>query len=256
MALNKTVVAQTVPNTPNQNRVDFNNESFDDVIWNKGREVIWEKSIKCPCISEGAQSHLSGCKNCGGTGRVFVNKINTRMILHSLSSDVKSLEWTMQNAGTVSVTARIVDKLADNDKITEVDAESYHSETLYPKLDGGELYAFTLYPPIEVDVVFLYVNEDTALTKLEETVDYTISNNIFSLVNVGLTGSQISIRYKHRPVFYVLDIPRESMVTPIKNKLTGKEEDILMPIHAIARRAHYVLDEENKAGTRIINNDY
>jgi hypothetical protein len=257
MALNKTIIEQTPPSLVNKPRVDFVKNDFDALIETKGYKVVWEKAVKCPCSNEQIGNHaLSDCENCGGSGWVFINPTETRMVMHSLNSNTQYKEWSEANLGTVSVTAREVDKLSFMDKITQEDGQTLYSETIYPKLVGAELYGFTQYPIVTLESAFLFVNSSTALTKLEADTDYTISNNVFSLVNTGLVDPQVSLRYIHKPAFNVLDIPRESMASPVKNKTTGANEDLIFPIHAIARRSHYIQDAENKSGTRLIDNSY
>ena len=64
----------------------------------------------------------------------------------------------------------------------------------------------------------------------------------------------MTVRYLHSIQSHILDIPRESMQSLV-NVANEGEEKIDLPISAIARRVHYVLDRQNFDGTRILNND-
>lgn len=256
MALNKTIIQQTPANTIAKPRVDFDLSNFEAAIQQKGYKVLIEKAFKCACNDRTNQSAQTNCDNCGGVQWVFVNPTNTRVIMHSMNNNTEHKDWTEAKLGTVSVTTREVDKLGFMDKITVLDGETTYQERLYPITVGANTYAYSLYPIVEVEAMFLFVNSTTALTKLEVDTDYTISNNVVTFVDGALDGETVTIRYRHRPVYYVIDIPRDTMSSPIRNKATGKNEDIIFPIHAIAKRSHYVLDEESRAGTRLIDNSY
>ena len=260
MALNKTVIQSTPPSTIGHVRVDFKKESFDALFPQKGYNAIWEKSIKCPCNSENNDHPKSDCQNCGSTGIVFYNPIQTRVISHSQNMDTKYKEWSEERLGNSSLTIRDSFKISFMDRFTYIDAESVHNERIYPKelTDGlgTATYAFTWYPIIRMEAAFLFVNSSTKLTLLEEGVDYTISNNVITFVDNSYDGKTVTIRYIHRPQYLVIDTPRETMVTSIKDKKTGKSQEVLMPIHAMCRRSHYVLDAENRQGTRLLDNSY
>jgi hypothetical protein len=256
LALDKSIIQQTPAFTIGKVKIDFVLAEFDAAIQNKGYEVLIEKAFKCACNDRSNQSPQSDCQNCGGIGWVFVNPTNTRVIMHSMNNNTEHKDWSEAKIGTVSVTTREVDKLSFMDKITSLDAETIYQERLYPTTVGVNTYSYSLYPIVEVEAMFLFVNSSTALTKLEVNTDYTISNNVVTFVDSNLDGETVTIRYKHRPTFYVIDIPRDTMSSPVRNKNTGKNEDLIFPIHAIAKRSHYVLDEENRSGSRLIDNSY
>jgi hypothetical protein len=256
MSLTKTIISQTPASTVGKPRVDFNLSDFDAAIQTKGYDVIIEKAFKCACNTRSNTSALTDCQNCGGVQYVFVNPTQTRVIMHSMNNNTEHKDWTEAKIGTVSVTTREVDKLGFMDKITVLDGSTAYQERLYPSTVDGTTYSYSLYPVVEVEAMFLFVNSATQLTKLEVNTDYTISNNVVTFVNASLDGSTVTIRYRHRPVYYVIDIPRDTMNSPIRSKTTGKNEDITFPIHGIARRSHYVLDEENLAGTRLLDNSF
>ena len=71
-----------------------------------------------------------------------------------------------------------------------------------------------------------------------------------SLVSDGKVG--VTLRYKHKPQFHILDVNREFMNSNLFEN--GKEKVIYLPISAIARRAHYQLDKDNWRKTHIIDN--
>lgn len=65
----------------------------------------------------------------------------------------------------------------------------------------------------------------------------------------------ISVRYKHKLQYSVLDVPHANRNSYKKNNL-GREELQKLPVHAIARLTHYVVDSQNFAGDKIFDNSY
>tara|TARA_X000001382_G_scaffold75223_1_gene52671 strand:- start:513 stop:1334 length:822 start_codon:yes stop_codon:yes gene_type:complete len=256
MSREKTIIQATPPSLVNQNRVDFDKPSFDAIIEQKGYEVVFEKRIECPCASEENSHPQSNCKNCGATGHVFVNPTNTRMIMHSQNINTKYREWSEEKLGTASITARDEFNLSFMDKITLQDGRAVYSERLYPKEISGETYAFTFYPMEIVEVAYQFVDSNTQLVVLKEGEDFTVSDNIMSFADNTFADKVISVRYIHKPSYFIIDLPRELMMTPIKNINSKKEEDIMMPIHGMVRRAHFVIDAENRSGSRLFDNSY
>jgi len=228
-------------------KVDFRKAEFEAAIWNKGYDVVIEKALKCPCKSEGG-GHNSSCQNCGGTGWFFINPVTTRAIIHSINLSNEYRAWTEQNLGTVSITVRDVDALSYMDRITLKDTNSIYTEIVHPKLYDGQLFAFLVYGVVkEISYLYRYVADNSILEKVPLANYSLVEKNkiIFSNEYLNISDLTFSIRYLHSLQFHILDLPREVMVTNITNVVSGREEIHQMPIHAIARRAHYVLDRQN-----------
>ena len=263
MSRNKTITRQQAPNLSGQPQVDFRKADFEAAIEQKGYRVYHEKSIKCPCGDDTNGNHpLSSCKNCGGSGYNFVNKIETRMILSSMNIDTKYKEWSNERIGTAAITARDVDRISYMDKITLADSMSEFSQILHPQIieinSFDKLVAFTFYDIEEIEAVFLFEGAGQKLKLLKNITDYTYQYNRIVLDDQysSLDNPTISVRYKHKPQFLVIDIPRDIMNSPIVNKETGRLEEVALPLHAIGRRSHYVIDQENYLGNRIFDNSY
>ena len=240
--------------------VNFEKSKFDDLINLKGYTVLLESSISCPCRQTSAGGHqaLSDCLNCGGTGWVFINKSKTKMILHSMNNNTKFSEWSEEKIGTVSITTKDTDELGFMDKITVLDGQSYFTETIHAKEFDGILFSFTAYDVMEMKFAFLFKSAKEKLILLREGIDYTVNTNKIILdkkYKKTLTPDSkfnIGIRYTHRPVFHVIDLPIDIMVTEIIN---GDKKDVVkMPVHGIGRRAHYIAAFENLYGERLFDN--
>lgn len=257
----KAVTIQQPPVGASKPSPRFEKDSFESAIWNYGYEVIHEKALRCPCKSKGG-GFSSKCVNCGGTGWVFINPSQTRAILHSMNADTEFKEWSEEHRGMVNISVRDSELLSYMDRLTVVDGEAYFSEVLFLKqAASSQLFTMTSYNVKEPWYVALYEDDDLKLLQLEENIDYTYENNFiyfdskfadrYASVNGDLS---VTVRYKHAPQFYVIDLKRELMNTNIVRN--GREASILMPVSAVGRRGHYILDAENLSGTRLLDNSF
>lgn len=241
---------------------NFIKSDFDNAIEKKGYNVIHEKALKCPCKSENTNQQ-SNCKNCGGTGWIFINSTQTKMILHSMNRETKFKDWSEQNLGTVAVSSMIRDQLSYMDRITVVDGRTFFSEVLHLKVisdDDQRLFAFTTYNIKSVFYAGLFISVDQQLTRLIENTDFTFVKNQFfldeSFYDENNDDISITIRYEHAPQYHVLDLSRETMQSIVAEPGGNKETVVDLPISAVARRAHYILDNENIAYTRLVDNSF
>ena len=232
--------------------VDFIKSDFEALIEQKGYDCLIEKAMYCACRGhEGGHQALSSCRNCGGTGWIYINRIETKILLTSMNQQSKYNEWSREKLGMVKITVKDADKIGENDRITVLAGESYYTESFKTKYNGSIEFSLLSYPCLEVDVVHMFVNVSTKHLQIIEGDDFTITDNIFKLTDKWAksayfndegdsVGHSISIRYKHQPVYHVMDIPRDTMVTDIFDDDTDNSKPFQMPVHAIGRRAHYI----------------
>ena len=240
---------------------DFNKSEFDGSLRDKGYSVIHEKAYLCPCKSK-ESAHLSTCKNCGGTGWIFANPTKTKMIISGIMADDKMkegalLEWGMLDTGSIRVTSYNEDKLTYMDRITNLDATAEHNQILYPRMkdDDSQLFVYTKYDILSIDFIAIFDTVDTKLTRLVEVTDYEYRDNVITFDPVkynDLVDPCITIRYVHNPTYHIVDIMRESATSTKDQGLTK----LILPIHAIAKRAHLIKDAENFDGDRLLDNSW
>lgn len=256
-----TTYPSSVVKTPNLDllgsRVDFTQSKFDTILLQKGKPVIFEKAIQCPCKSSGTNQQ-SNCKNCGGTGWVFINPEETRMLIQSMSLATDYKAWSEELRGVVKVSALKEEKISFMDRITDLNASSYFNEVLHlVKKTPSIWFSYTSYKVKEVEYCALFQGVGVKLKLLTLNVDYTLSGNVFTLINNTLLDpnqdTSITIRYAHAPSFHVIEIQRESMESL---SLENNTNEIIqsMPVTFMAKRAHYILDAQNLAKDRIIDN--
>lgn len=238
---------------------DFQQEEFDILFRDKGYNVIWEKALQCGCLGAGSD-HQTNCQNCGGTGWLFVNPTATRMIVTSLAvnKDFQTLDQGSIDMGYSQITARYEDKIGFMDKIILTDSVSSHHEVLFPVLDSGSgnYRASTRYDIKAVEFIGHFTGTGTVYTKLEEGTDYVISNNIVEfLTNVTADNQKVTIRYRHNPVYHIWDQPRET-ITSLLVKGANRRDPYNMAIRGMGKRAHLILNAENWAGNRLLDNSW
>lgn len=235
---------------------DFREKNFESAIKSKGAEVIFEKSLKCPCKGRNTE-HLSSCKNCGGSGWVFINPVKTRMLVQSVSFNPQYESWGVYGSDISSISALNEDKLSVMDRVTVLDSESEFSEVLHTNMRDGLNYSYTVYEIIDVYYVGLFMKDDEKLLKLESGKDFSYEGRKVTLSSdFSAYDRELSfvVRYKHHPQFHIVEMVRDSGYT---KKLEGRfEKTSLLPIHARAKRAEVIKDIENFSGDRIIDNSF
>lgn len=246
----------TQPSTVGKGRVDLVKSDFDAIIATKGYDVYLDKAVRCPCRRISDSQALSSCRNCGGSGYVFINRYKTKMVIQSMNVDTKFKEWSEEKLGNARITARDEEKLGFMDRITLIGSETTTSQVIFPKIISGGLKGKLIYNPISIDEIFCFVSDKDKLYKMEVNTDYTISNNVLTFDNKFTSWNDftVTVRYRHEPSYHVIDLVREVMNTVIKQG--GQDKRVVMPISAVARKAHYVIDEQNMSGDYLNDNSY
>jgi len=251
----KKITVSKAPNLIGRPQVYFNKEGFEAAIWAQGYDIIIERAVRCPCKTQGSDN-LSSCKNCGGTGWLFINPVKTKAIITSQNSSVKFAAWSEETVGDANITVRDSDRLGFMDRITVIEGESIHSQTAYPVIYDDTLFAFLDYKPKEILEVFMFVadNEKLALLSYDE---YRIDGDKIYLDDKfkDIQDITISLRYVHAPQYHVIETTRDVMVsTTFKVGETKKTSQ--MPISARIRKSHYIIDKENFANDYLFDNSY
>lgn len=261
----ETGLQQTILNDSLAPRQDLIRADFEKLIWERGRRVIIQPALVCPCKST-STNQLSDCKNCGGSGFIFYNPRSTRIVIKGFDAVTKFTGWSDELRGMVMISCSANEQLTYMDKITVLDAISIHDEVINMKVadDGVTVFSYTAYDIKKSDFVGLFVDKATPLLKLVEGTDYTWVGNVFKLLTNlpdDLTDIDISItlRYSYAPVFYIIELKRESMESFALEggqNVAGAEKLQHLPLSAYARRGHYVLDRTNLAGTLLVSNNF
>lgn len=256
---NMVTAYQTPPAAINP-RVGWDVNRFETLIQTQGYDALIDRALRCPCCDKATGQAMSTCKNCGGRGWFFVDRTETRLLAQHMDSKKRYDEWSQVNRGTASITTRGIDKLGFMDRIILTQLEEWFSETLHPVLFDGQLIAYPIYEPLEISNVFLFASDVAPLVPLSADMYSVVGNkivfseNVLNLVDlesldikdVNEIPLHITIRYSHYPVYHVIDMNRELMRVR-EGKLCGQGYDEYlrqMPINVLARKAHYIFDNQ------------
>jgi hypothetical protein len=251
----KQIKIQQTPNLVGRPSAQFENEAFAALIQQKGYDVVIESAVRCPCRTK-ENDHLSTCQNCLGTGWVFLNPVQDRAVLSSINSSTQFKDWSQENMGTVNVSLQSRTFLSFMDKVKVLDAQTVHSQLLYPQNFNGTYFAYTIYDILSVIEVFRFVSATSMLQRLVEGTDFTIDRNKIIFSSVPASDFTVSVRYYHNPVYGVIDIPHIIRNSYRKANVTGREELQILPVNGVARLWHYMVDGLNFIGNNVFDNSY
>lgn len=238
----------------------LNKQLFDANIWAYGYDVLVEKAIECPCRKEGENSNVSSCQNCGGLGWAFINPVQTKAIITSINQETKYKQWSQELLGNISATLRDLDNASFMDRITLIGEKTTFSEVRKVRTTStSQLFIFVSYEIEEIEDIFIFKDPTLPLIRLSAD-SYTINSGNRFVIDLDTTAladsanSSISVRYKHKVQYNILDIPHILRSTMDLNNL-GQIVKQKMPNQYIARLAHYVLRPDYN-GLGIIDNAY
>lgn len=250
--------AYQTPPSAIENRVGWRVDDFEELIQSQGYDALIDRALRCPCVDKATGQALSTCKNCLGRGWFFVDRTETRLIAQHMDSKKRYENWSEVNRGTASITTKGIDKLGFMDKIILTQLEEFYSEIIRPIYFQGEIIAYPVYEPLKVTDMFLFSSDNEKLISIKED-EYVIDGNkiVFDLgiqdkisiddMNVKNKSEipiSISIRYSHFPVYHVIDVNRELMKVRESRFCSYNDEKLRqMPINVLARKAHYIFDQ-------------
>jgi hypothetical protein len=252
---NKPVHTKTHPESV-EHQVRFEPQRFNSLIYDKGYEVYIDRALRCPCTVKGTGQALISCNNCLGIGWIFVNRIETRMAVQQLNANVKYENWSQTTTGMAKVTSRAIDKLAFMDRIILREVEGYFNEVIRVKDYKGNKVGFAIYEILEIESIYLFQGDKQALLPIKKS-DYTIDGFkiIFDPQYNSMDDINISIRYRHCLTFHLIDMNRDIM--KVRTVDCGMPDEQLrnMPISGIARKSHYIFDNQKyEQENRLIEN--
>jgi len=252
----KNIVQNASPSLIHKPNVQFIKSDFDAFIEQHGYDVIWEKSVRCPCKTK-TGSHRAGCQNCLGYGWLYINAVQTKMLIQNMNTETKYKSWSEEKMGMCSISAFSENQLSIYDRITLMNDTSILSELRdIRESSGGILFVFPSYRPVSIFEIYRFVDVNQQLVRIPEA-EYTLSNfTIRFTANSGVTkGSIVSIRYRYQTQYHITDIPKEVRGGNMVNT-KGQTEREKYPVHATATRAHESLDYPDFSEVNVFDNSY
>jgi len=247
------------PNLQGIPNPEFDKSLFDSSIWQKGYDCYVEKAIECPCRGGNENKPLSSCQNCGGVGWVFINKTKTKALITGVNKDTKYKAWSQELIGNVSMTLRDIEQAGFMDRVSLLNETAIFSEVRKFIKETATSFVFMCYEVEQIEDVFIFESSSKKLIKLDSSEYEIDSTNPYLLIigNSSLaksSNSTVSVRYKHKVQYNILDIPH---VIRSSNGLNafGQIEKMKLPNNYLARLAHYVL-RPNYESNNIIDNSY
>jgi hypothetical protein len=204
----------------------MNAAHFEDLIFRRGKMVLWERAQRCTCWNADSGQPAVYCKACGGTGFLYdhpfqskfilitglnINKEQTQMGEVQLGDCIATVPYrtkVIASNGLISYPDNPLYEIGEWDKITLLDSEFKSNENL---VRGTPLFGRppdTLYHGMVTKVIrILQADPDTGVvTYYTPDVDYKLNGNVIEWQSNGkqpAEGSQYSALYMHRPVYIV-----------------------------------------------------
>lgn len=260
----KVITKSYSPTLDKKPAVNFDVDRFDSAIKKHGYNVYHHRALRCPCVNRGTGSALPDCENCRGLGWFYIEKKLTKALMQNMGNKPEHEAWTEKNAGTTTITTMYDDDVTYMDKFEIIDLEANFSQIIQPQYFNDSIFGFTIYEPIKIMNIFLFENSKKPLiplySKLErEDWDYILDRNkiIFNtdkyLDDFNNGTLSVSLRYKHVPVYCVIDIQREIFKARHQGECSSVPCDVGennlhlrgMPQKSIGRRLHYIWDANN-----------
>ena len=234
--------------------IRFEKNEFDQLIYDKGYNVYWDKALRCPCKVKSADS-LSNCLNCGGSGWVYINRTQTKVLLQGMNYQTQFKDWSETNVGTVKISTRDTERIGYMDRLVLIDAETLFSEIVYPIFHEEELFVRPYYEITELLEIYAFDESKKPLIKFEEGKDYQLKSGkiFFNVFWSRKENFRLSLRYLCKPQFHVIDLTRDIANFEVFNQ-KNQLENLNFPLSAVGRRSHYVLDVNNFEGSILFDN--
>lgn len=273
----RTIIDSPQQSLYGQPSVQFRPNDFNAAIWSHGYDIICEKAVRCPCQGNGG-APLPDCQNCHGFGYFFINPTRTKALITGLNKSTNYVQWSPELIGTAAITVRDEDKelISYFNRVTLEDEYAVFTEMALARgiegstigraiiestlvVGGRKIYfCFLTYAPTEIESIYLYKSSGEPLIKLSEG-DYMIPEDspycVVFVTDEVAEDVGVSVTYRHRVEYHIIDLPHEIRASLGKNKLSGQFEILKMPIQGIGRRSHLVLNKPDFWGEGVIYND-
>ncbi len=111
-------------------RVDFDLTQFDSLMSQKGLNLLHERRVSCPCLSDEDSTPAPDCPLCFGSGHYYLPAVTIQGILTSMNADYSLGSEGISEVGAVMISAMASTRLAFRDRITLPDARVVFSESI------------------------------------------------------------------------------------------------------------------------------
>lgn len=217
--------------------VDFDRGAFDELLKQKGYDVIWEKAAICPdrprdSVRPGG--HNMNCRICEGNGFVFFDSCPTQMLIQSARYNENFTAVGEWSTSPVMVTARPGHHLSYWDRISLNKGFGRFADLVTRQPSGDD---FPKYKPLCVEYISWVDRTGQLQVFPNNSVVISSSGTLSWLGARPDSGSFYSISYTYRPRFIVLDLIHQFRDSPV----AGRQLDF--PVNVVAKADFLVRDE-------------
>lgn len=239
-----TLLPLWLPTDVSEDTVDFDLSDFRQALFQKGRELVWDQAISCPCQSthrpagrgmsvepQKINENRVDCPACAGGGVIYDNRQTTYGMLTDAASNQKHFDlYSRYSEGSVFITLLPEHLPAARDRFVLTRGVVTYEETnvLYATpltrtrfpIVKRPMYLGNPYDQREPEEALVGVTYLRAAgldgvilpTKYTENVHFTVTDEGYlafaaNHVDVPPIGARLSVRYYGRPVFTVTGFP-------------------------------------------------
>lgn len=213
--------------------VDFDRDEFTRFIAAKGYCLTWEKAILCPNVPGtglAPRDHDMSCAVCGGTGFIYVDPIDTSMLMQGIKLSQNFYAYGRWDGGSMMVTAEPEFTIDYFDRLTLKNGVGRFTERIVRQ--SGTTVDVLKYAPLCFHYVG-WVNRVGALVTFTDDVDFRRSADGSSIEWIGTNqpdaSSFYSVGYDYRPRYVVLDLLHQHRDSTVGGK------HYQFPVQAVAK---------------------
>jgi len=236
------------------NVVDFDRDQFTRFIADKGYCVTWEKAVLCPNVPGTGLSprdHVMGCPVCGGGGYIYVDAVETKMLMQGIRMNQSFFAYGRWDMGNMLVTAEPEFTLDYFDRLTLGNGVGRFTQRLVRQ--PGAAADRLRYAPLRFRYV-AWVDRAGSLVPFAADVDFRVSADGAAIewpgTNQPDAGSHYSVCYDYRPRYVVMDLVhhhRDSTVEGVHYQF---------PVQAVAKLDFLIRNEGTDARQIVDQNPF
>lgn len=229
--------------------VDFDRDQFTAFIADKGYSVTWEKAMLCPNLPGGGlapRDHNMSCTICDGRGFVYVDPINTSMLMEGIRINQSFYAYGRWDTGNMLVTAEPEMTMEFMDRLTLQNGVARFTQRVIRQL--GTMTDVLRYAPLAFRWVG-WVDRTGALVTFSGDTDYQVSSDGTSIQWYGNqpdAGSWYTVGYDYRPRYVVLDLVHQHRDSTVEG------QHYQFPMQAVAK-LDYLVRNEGKDPQQVVD---
>lgn len=183
--------------------------------------VLWEKGLTCPRRVEDADNHDINCSLCEGTGFLYVDPIETKAIVSSISLHQMYQSFGRFDAGMAQISLPSGLKPSWWDRITLVEATVRYNEPVLRDATSLCKLRYDITAPLDAETGVLTIVDSNG--SVYDATTYTVPNGKLVWVDGAgpAEGTYYTVSYFVKPRYVILDLTHQ--VRLFSTDRTGSE---------------------------------